>query len=51
MQHRTTVVELSIDPVQLSSTVQEWAKINKFSRYEKNDDRMIYSKNMRGAKS
>lgn len=49
MPHRITIVELSIDPAHLSSTIQDWAKENKFSFYENNDNRIIYSKSMWGA--
>jgi hypothetical protein len=51
MPHRTTVVELSIDPDTLFSTTLAWARLNGFSLYEKKDNRTIYAKEMWNAKA
>ena len=46
MEDITTVVELSIEPTELYEIIQSWAKETKFSVYEKNEKRTIYSKNI-----
>ncbi len=47
MEDKTTIVEISMDPTELFETVQSWATETKFSVYEKNEKRTIYSKNIR----
>jgi hypothetical protein len=47
MEDITTVVELSIEPTELYEVIQSWATEEKFSVYEKNEKRTIYSKNIR----
>jgi hypothetical protein len=50
MQHKTTVMEVVIEPTDLLSTLQQWAMESDFSLYEKNAERTIYSKNILGAR-
>lgn len=47
MEDITTVVQLSIEPTELYEIIQSWATETKFSVYEKNEKRTIYSKNIR----
>jgi hypothetical protein len=47
MEDITTVVEFVIEPVKLYEIIQSWATEAKFSIYEKNEKRTIYSKNIR----
>ena len=51
MEHRTTVVELVIEPTDLYGIIQNWALESKFTLYEKNRSRTVYAKSMRGAKA
>ena len=44
MQHRTTVVELIVEPTDLFEVTQNWAQISKFSPYEKGENQTIYFK-------
>ncbi len=46
MEDITTVVELIIEPIELYEVTQSWAAKAKFSAYEKNEKRTIYSKNI-----
>ncbi len=47
MEHRTTVVEFTIGSTRLFDIVQDWAQKWKFSAYEKQANRVIYSKSIR----
>jgi hypothetical protein len=49
MEDITTVVELSIEPTELYEIIQSWAAEAKFSVFEKNEKRIIYSKNILAA--
>lgn len=44
MEHRTTVVQLTMEPTDLLMTVQDWADKSRFALYEKRENRTIYSK-------
>lgn len=51
MEHRTTIIELTIEPTKLFEIVQDWAQKSKFSIYEKRENRVIYSKSIRLVKA
>ncbi len=51
MTHRTTIVELAIEPADLYGIIQNWALESKFSIYEKNNRRTLYSKNILAVKA
>lgn len=51
MEHRTTVVELVIEPTDLFGITQNWAQKSKFFLYENGENRTIYFKKILLAKA
>ena len=45
MEDKTTVIELNISTLELEKIVEQWATEAEFAVYERNEKRIIYSKN------